>query len=140
MKKLFSCLCFLPFAAFAQDFHFSFRLGASSYTGDLAQHAVNTSGIKPMFSLGARYDLSEHLTARTYFSFLGVGADDKNGTASMKARNLNFKTKLFDWELTAQYNIFNLNDKWWTPYVFAGGGIFHFNPYTTDAGGDKVFL
>jgi hypothetical protein len=26
-----------------------------------------------------------------------------------------------------------LNDKWWTPYVFAGIGLYHFNPYTKDS-------
>jgi len=140
MKKLLLCCCCLPLAALAQDFHFSFRLGLSAYHGDLTQKSLNTTGAKPMVSVGARYDLSEHLTARTYFSYLAFGADDKNGSASMKLRNLNFNTRVFDWELTGQYNLFSLNDKWWTPYVFAGAGVFHFNPYTTDAGGTKVFL
>jgi hypothetical protein len=130
----------LPLAVLAQDFHFSFRLGMAAYHGDLTQKSLNTSGAGPMASLGARYDLSEHLTARTYFSYMTFGADDKNGSTSMQQRNLNFKTKVFDWELTAQYNLFSLNDKWWTPYVFAGAGVFHFNPYTTDAGGTKGFL
>ena len=58
----------------------------------------------------------------------------------MQQRNLNFRSKLFDWELTGQYNIFSLNDKWWTPYVFAGIGIYHFNPYTKDSADNKTFL
>lgn len=141
MKKLLLCFCCFPLASLAQDFHFSFRLGAAAYHGDLTQKALNTTGAKPMVSLGARYDLTEHLTARTYFSYLAFGADDKAGTASMKLRNLNFQTKVFDWELTAQYNLFNLNDKWWTPYIFAGVAVFHFNPYTTTTtDGAKVFL
>src|SRR5690606_3987873 len=85
-------------------------------------------------------DLSEHITARTYFTYTTLAGDDKKGNAAMKARNLNFKTSLFDWELTAQYNVFSLNSRWWTPYVFAGIGAFHYNPYTKDAAGEKVFL
>ena len=58
----------------------------------------------------------------------------------MKERNLSFRSKIFDWEVTAQYSLFSLNDRWWTPYVFAGIGIYHFKPYTIDTGGDKIFL
>lgn len=140
MKKILLGLCCLPLAVLAQDFHFSARLGLANYHGDLAKSTISFSGVKPLVSLGARYDLSEHLTARTYFSLTSLQADDKKGTAAMQARNLNFKTKLFEWELSGQYNFFSLNYRWWTPYVFAGIGVYRFNPYTTDSGGAKVFL
>jgi hypothetical protein len=58
----------------------------------------------------------------------------------MQSRNLNFSTKILDWELTGQYSLFSFNDKWWTPYVYAGIGFYHFKPYTEDANGSKVFL
>lgn len=140
MKRLlFLFFCF-PFSTFAQDLHFSVRLGASGYHGDLTQHSVNVKGAKPLLSLGGRADISEHLVGRLYFSFSGLQADDKDGTADMKARNLNFKTSLFETELSGQYNFFSLNDRWWTPYLFAGIGVFHFNPYTTDANKNSIFL
>jgi hypothetical protein len=140
MKRILLILPCLPLAALAQDFHFSARLGLANYHGDLTQHTVNVAHFRPFVSLGARYDVSEHLAARTYFSFSSLQADDKNGTATMRARNLNFKTSLFEWELSGQYNIFSLNDKWWTPYVFAGVGMYRFNPHTQNAAGEKVFL
>ena len=58
----------------------------------------------------------------------------------MQQRNLNFKTKIFEWEITGQYSFFSLNEKWWTPYLYAGVGLFHFNPSTKDANGNKTFL
>jgi hypothetical protein len=58
----------------------------------------------------------------------------------MQQRNLNFKSRLLDWELTGQYNIFNLNDRWWTPYVFAGIGIYKYKPFTIDSADNKIFL
>lgn len=140
MKKILFSLCCLPFSVFAQDFYFSARLGLANYQGEFTQHAASLSGAKPIVSLGARYDLSEHLAARTYFSLTALHGDDKNGTVYTKARNLDFKTKLFEWELSGQYNLFSFNNKWWTPYVFAGLGVYHFNPYTNDAGGIKTFL
>ncbi len=140
MKNLFLIFSVLPLFAAAQDFHFSARLGMMGYNGDLKAHPVTLSQTKPMLSLGARYDLTEHITARSYFTYGALTASDKKGTASMKARNLDFSTKLLDFELGAQYSIFNLNEKWWTPYLFAGIGAYHYNPYTKDAAGAKTFL
>ncbi|WP_276502925.1 outer membrane beta-barrel protein [Terrimonas pollutisoli] len=140
MKKLLLAFVFLPLLSAAQNFHFSGRLGIANYQGDLKKSSVSLSQAKLFFSLGARYDLSEHVMVRSYLSLTGLQADDKKGTATMQQRNLNFKSKIFDWELTGQYSFFSLNDKWWTPYVFAGIGLFHFNPYTKDTNGSKAFL
>jgi opacity protein-like surface antigen len=140
MKKLLLILYCLPLFAAAQNFHFSARLGVANYQGDLKAKRFSLSQAKFLLSLGARYDLSEHITARSYFTFTGLRADDKKGTTLMQQRNLNFKTKIFDWELSAQYSLFSLNDRWWTPYVFAGIGIYHFRPYTKDTAGHKTFL
>lgn len=140
MKKLFMGLCCLPLLAAAQNFHFSARLGAAGYHGELKARKVSLSQMGLMGSLGARYDLSEHISARTYFTLTSLKGEDKKGTAAMKERNLSFKTGLFDWELTGQYNFFSLNDRWWTPYVFAGVGLYHYKPYTKDTAGTKVYL
>jgi len=140
MKKIFLVFCCLPIIAAAQNFYFSGRLGVANYQGDLKARTISLSQAKLMASVGARYDLSEHITARSYLTLTSLRADDKKGTASMQQRNLNFKTKIFDWELTAQYSLFNLNDRWWTPYIFAGLGIYRYKPYTKDTSGNKTFL
>jgi hypothetical protein len=140
MKKLLFIFFCIPCIANAQNFHFSGRFGLAGYQGDLKAHSVSLSQTKLMGSIGARYDLSEHVSARSYVTLGALKADDKKGTSAMQNRNLNFQTKLFDWELTGQYNFFSLNDRWWTPYVFAGIGIYHFNPYTKDTSGNKYFL
>ena len=140
MKKLLLIIFSLPLVAVAQNFHFSARLGAAGYKGELKAKTISLSQMNLMGSLGARYDLSEHLSARTYFTLSALEGDDKKGTSAMQQRNLNFKSKLFDWELTGQYNLFSLNERWWTPYVFAGIGIYHYKPYTEDTAGNKVFL
>ena len=93
MKKLLITFFCLPLFAGAQNFHFSARLGLAGYQGDLKAHSITLSQAKLMGSIGARYDLSEHFTARTYFTLASLQADDKKGTESMQQRNLNFKTK-----------------------------------------------
>jgi opacity protein-like surface antigen len=140
MKKLLVILGFLPLIAGAQNFYASARLGMANYQGDLKASSFSFAQSKLLLSLGARYDFSEHVTARSYFTMTALHADDKNGTASMKDRNLNFRSKIFDWELAGQYNFFSFNEKWWTPYISAGIGFFHFNPYTNDTSGNKVYL
>ena len=140
MKKLLCFFALLPFIAVGQNFHFSGRLGIANYQGDLKAKAISLSQAKLMGSLGAQYDLSAHFAARSYVTLTSLQADDKKGTAAMKERNLNFKSKILDWELTAQYSLLDLNEHWWTPYVFAGIGVYRFNPYTKDTAGTKYFL
>ena len=140
MKKLFIVFFCFPLFVTAQNFHFAARLGLAGYQGDLKANSITLSQSKFMGSIGAHYDLSEHFTARSYLTLGSLGADDKKGTVAMQERNLNFKTKLFEWELTAQYNLFSLNNRWWTPFVFAGIGVYHFNPYTKDTADNKYFL
>lgn len=140
MKKLLVLLAALPMYAAAQNLYVSGRLGFANYQGDLKARSISLSQGKLLGSLGARYDFSEHISARAYFTLTGLQADDSRGTEVMKERNLSFKTKIFDFELTGQYNLFSFNERWWSPYVFAGIGFFHFKPYTQDQNGAKVFL
>jgi hypothetical protein len=140
MRKIIMLLCCLPLATVAQNFHFSARLGVANYQGDLQAKRVTLKQAKFLGSLGAQYDISEHFTARTYFTLTSLQADDKKGNSNMKMRNLNFATKLFDWELGMQYNILSLNNSWFTPYVYAGIGLYHFKPFTHASDGTKTYL
>jgi hypothetical protein len=140
MKKLLLSICLLPLLATAQNFHFSARLGVSGYQGDLKAKSFSFSQSKFLGSIGVRYDLGEHVALRSYLSLTSLQADDKKGTALMKLRNLNFQSKILDWEAGIHYSILNLNEHWWTPYVFAGIGIYHFNPFTKDVNGTKTYL
>ena len=140
MKNLLFVIFFLPLFSVAQNFHFSARLGMAGYQGDLKAHSFSLSQSNLLGSLGVRYDLTENIALRSYFSLTTLRADDKKGNAGMKERNLNFKTSLFEWEAGAQYNFLNPNYSWWVPYAYAGFGIFHYKPYTKDANGNKVFL
>ncbi len=140
MKQIFILLFLTPFLARGQNFHFAGRLGLAGYQGDLKAKGITLSQTKLMGSLGAEYDLSEHLVARSFISLASLHADDKKGNTAMQQRNLNFTSNIIDWELSAQYSVLNLNEHWWTPYVFAGIGIYHFNPYTKDSTGKKYYL
>jgi Domain of unknown function (DUF6089) len=141
MKKLTFFLILLPFFSFAQNLHLSFRFGLANYQGDLQQRSFTFNQARIVGSLGAKYDLSEHFIARTHLSLGNLrAADSKNKSATLKERGLSFESKLFEWELGGQYNIFSLNDKWWTPYVFASAAMFRIRPTAVDPVGNRVFL
>ena len=142
MKK-FSSIIFLLFPAivFSQSLRVSLGTGISNYSGDIQQKYVTTQGSKMMFSTGASIDLNNHLLVRADVSFTNLGADDKNNlNPALTARNLNFKTSLVDYSLVAEYSLLSLQKYKLTPYIFAGIGAFHFNPFTTDSAGGKIYL
>jgi hypothetical protein len=140
MRLLPLLFTLLPAAVCGQNFHLAARIGMANYQGDLQTKKITLKNAKFLGSLGLHYDVTEHITARTYFSLTSVAAHDKDGNDYMRQRNLSFGTKIFDWELSAQYNILSLNDNWCTPYVYAGIGLFHFKPYTHTPDGTKTFL
>jgi len=130
MRHILLLISSFPLTLSAQNFHFAARAGLANYQGDLQAKSLTMKNSRFMGSFGAHYDLTEHITARTYFSFTKLSGDDKTGTSSMKLRNLNFATNLFEWELSAQYNFLTLNNNWCSPYVFAGIGFFNYKPFT----------
>ena len=141
MKKIVSLFLLLPLITLSQNTHIGFRFGLANYQGDLQQKRFTFKQAEMTGSIGARYDLSEHLTARGFISYGTIkAADAENKSTSLQQRNLSFESRIKELELSMQYNIFSLNDQWWTPYAFAGVAFFNFKPYAYDNNGTKTFL
>jgi hypothetical protein len=121
----------------------NFGAGIASYYGDLTQsdHAIFD---QPSYAFSGGYSLNftPHWSWISDIAFLKVQASDsKNSRADLRARNLSFKSGIWNVNTAAEYNIFDISDgRKFTPYVFLGIGLFHFNPYTTDRNGNKVYL
>jgi opacity protein-like surface antigen len=60
--------------------------------------------------------------------------DDSSG------RNLAFETRLSEFSLIGEYYLFNLYDQKFSPYLFAGLAVYHFDPYAYNPQKEKVFL
>ena len=58
----------------------------------------------------------------------------------MRARNLAFETHITEFSAIGEYYIFNLEEQKFSPYVFGGLAVFHFNPYDYNGGTQKIFL
>jgi hypothetical protein len=120
-----------------------FRLGLfgglSNYHGDLQERVFQNA--KGAFGLTGTFTLSDRFNLRAGITFGKLaGADSLSKQADLRARNLNFQSSITEFSLIAEYNVFNLDQVRWTPYIFGGIAAFSFNPYTFDASNRQIFL
>jgi len=115
--------------------------GMSQYNGDLTQQAISFKRIKPALGFNLKYLSGDLLDVRVGLLFARVGADDKdNKRADYQARNLSFRTNIQELSVSAEFNLVDPEIYLQVPYVFAGVGVFHFNPFTYDNDGNKTYL
>lgn len=124
------------------NFDISLNAGVSSYYGDLTENAKLFNQSSYAFNLGAVYNLNPHIAFRADLGYCEVqAADSKNKRADLRARNLSFKSNVLDFNLALEYTPIDIiNTHRLSPYIFAGVGFSHFNPYTTDRFGNKQIL
>ena len=139
MKKIFGLVLFIPFGLQAQ-FHLNIFGGFSNYSGDLQSKRFTLDQSYGAFGISGQYDLTPHFSLLSGFNLGHVGASDKFNKPDLVARNLSFQTKIFEWNVMAEYNLFDLNEHRFTPYAFAGLAIYHFNPYAYDTLGNRIYL
>jgi hypothetical protein len=126
----------------AQNLHLNLFAGIANYQGDLQGKRITLNQSQPAFGLGASYDLTNKFIARAGFMYGKVGGTDQKNTSAkgIEFRNLSFKSTIMEFHLGVEYNLFDLSYRDITPYAFAGAAVYHFNPYTRDAAGNKTFL
>ncbi|HTB51514.1 MAG TPA: DUF6089 family protein [Ferruginibacter sp.] len=134
-------LCLSVISLKAQKFSVAYFAGVANYAGDLQSKAYTFDQAQLAGGIGLEYEISEHFLGRADLSVGKVsGADRKSDNPVQRARNLEFTSNIEEFALNLEYDLFSLKRYKVTPYVFAGVGVFHFNPYTSDALGDKVYL
>jgi hypothetical protein len=142
MKKLFTgiVLCFISIVANAQNLHAVGFVGLANYQGDLQQKKITAQGAQAAFGGGLLYEVNDKLYVRAIFTYGKVTAHDKNSQLN-KDRNLSFTSPIYEMQLGAEYDFFNLYEtNAFTPYVFVGLAYFQFNPYTFTEDGRRVNL
>ena len=143
MKPIF-CSLFLLSQLFAhsQRIHGDLYAGVSNYQGDLQAKQFTFNDAELALGLGMSYDITNHLIIRGIASYLNVTGKDEPGVPAYDvfARNVSFHSRILEAQLALEYNIFDLEERGYTPYVFAGIAAFHFSPYTFDSTGKKEYL
>ena len=137
LKHLFLFLC-LPLLSSSQKIDIDVFGGMANYQGDLRAQFFTFQDANPAAAIILKYGFSDKLYIRTGFTFASLAAFDKDNLKQNIPRNLNFRTALQEYTLGLEYRLFSPETIRITPYVFAGGGIFHYNPYTYYFGGGKT--
>lgn len=133
-------LCCLQLTTSAQ-FRVHFMSGMANYKGDLHQREITLKNATQVYTLGATYRVTGHISARADLSVTKLQAFDKdNDDHALQGRNLSFQTGLFEAALMVEYDLFDMDNYLFTPYFFGGLGYFKFNPYITDTLGGKLYL
>ena len=154
MKHSYFLFCFFFTAVTAcysqADWFVSAGLGPINYVGDLRDKRFTTTGMKLNGSLGLTYQPSPHISWNFTFTAGKIAATDEQNGPKWKYRNLSFQTLLFEGALTGEWDFYDItqpensfadqNPQKFTPFLFAGVALFHFNPYTYDQAGNKVHL
>ncbi len=121
-------------------FKVSIGAGTANYYGDLIKKDIGFSQPGIAFSTGLSYAITKKIAARLDVGIQKLqGSDNKKGGAH-PGRNLSFKSTVFDFSISGEYTILNLEKSRVSPYISAGVGVMLFNPYAYDVSGVKQSL
>lgn len=133
LKTLLIGVFLIPLFANAQFWEVGVMLGASNYAGDLSPDPVTISETNPAFGAIVRANIKPTFTLKGNAYYGKISGDDKNSSDPRnKRRNLNFRSNVLDIGINAEWNIFGFEaggkKNRFTPYLFGGASVFHFNP------------
>ena len=146
MKKLFLILTifFHYHSVNAQDFDTSPTIGlfagAMNYQGDLKPNSFTFQHSNLILGLAIRKPLSRWFALKGGFTIGKVEAADKYNRDYLQARNLSFKSGIKEVFGAFEADLLDISTKKFTPYVYGGIVLFHYNPYTYDAANNKIYL
>lgn len=134
-KKIYLILALIaPLAVCAQkNVEIGLMLGGTNYAGEM----TNTFYENYNFSGGLliRYNPNTSVSLRGQIFYGKLEGDDNNlNSEAARKRNLNFTSPLLEFSILGEWNMFGFDaigtkkTHGITPYLFAGLGIFKFNP------------
>lgn len=133
-KIVFSILLVLVLAGSANAqgrFSVYLGLGGMYYLGDLKETALpDFKTVKLAVNAGIHYDINTRWGVQLhYLHGMLVGDDGRASSSSKQMRGLKFFTKIDEISLRLNFNLLREKAGRVVPYITAGGGVFHFNPF-----------
>lgn len=114
--------------------------GIMNYEGDLKPNSFTFQHSHPFLSIYYYQPVMPHVYWRLGASIGKIEAADRYNRAYLQVRNLSFYSNVKEIYTGVELSLFDIDKKRLTPYIFLGGVLFHFNPYTFDKNGNKVYL
>jgi opacity protein-like surface antigen len=138
---LLGSLILLSSVAFSQKIHVGVFGGLSAYQGDLTEKIFPKKVTNGAIGVTVNYEWMEQVMIRAGYTYTVVGGADRfSNNDSLLARNLAFETKINEFSLVGEYYFFNLYNQKFSPYIFGGLAVFHFDPYAFNGSTQKIFL
>ncbi len=114
--------------------------GFMNYQGDLNPNSFSLSQARFAAGVVISRPISGILAWRAGFLIGKTGAADRYNREYLKPRNLSFFSTITELHAALEITFVDINRNRLSPYIFAGVAFFHFNPWTFDDGGKKVYL
>ena len=140
MRTILLSLLLIPGLTQAQRWHVNITGGLSNYSGDLQAKPYTFDQSFFAFGFGAQYDITRNFSAISNVMFMKVGASDQFNAPDLVSRNLSFQTNILEWNLIGEYTFLDITQKKFSPFVFVGIAVYHFDPYAYDTLNQKVYL
>lgn len=139
-KILIIPLLLIGISSFSQ-FRVGLFGGIANYQGDLINNLYVGRLTRPAAGITASYDVTPRFALRAGLNYAQVaGADRYNTRGDLVLRNLSFESDILEFSLVGEFYTFNMENKRWSPYVFGGLAVYHFNPYVLNTDREKIFL
>ncbi len=136
VKFILACLVsfmLMTTSSRAQYNEIGFMIGASNYKGELSPHLFNTDFLHFAGGLFFRHNWDRHWSYKVELNYGRVSGDDALApTGYERNRNLSFYSDIFEASPQIEFNFFPYetgNSEFnFTPYLYTGLAVFHFNP------------
>ncbi len=139
--SLFILFLFNVLFAPAQRLFIGVAGGLANYNGDLLDKLYHNKLTNGFIGLTVHYELKDQILIRGSYNFARVnGSDAYSEKDNLRMRNLQFESAVSEFSFVGEYYLFNPYETRLSPYGFVGLGFFHFDPYTYDSAGTKIFL
>jgi Domain of unknown function (DUF6089) len=146
-KKLLAilfCLSVFNFTSWSQTesggTYIGVFIGKMNYQGDLNPTSFKFAHSRTTAAVTVRQSINRWVSLKGGFAIGGLHAADQYNRDYLKPRNLSFYTSIKEASLSLEASLLDLSTKRFTPYVYGSVSLYHFNPYTYDNNGKKVFL
>lgn len=139
MRNAFLLLAVLLACSARAQFQLGVFGGSSDYNGDLLDKPYRFPHFA--FGLTAGYGFSSHFTVRAALTSGKIEGSDRAETMrGFAKRNLSFQSELREFSLVGEYQLFDFENRRWSPFAFTGIAVYHYDPYTFDQNQQKYFL
>lgn len=137
-------LCFSGIRLFSQELDKSVTIslftGAINYQGDLHPNSFTFAHSNFATGITLRKPINRWFTFRAGIHFGKIEANDKWNRDYLKPRNLSFTTSIKEIHSGLEVNVLDMSTNRFTPYLYGGIAVFHFNPWAYDNSGNKTYL